>query len=147
MRLVVQRVVKAKVVRVSDNTVAGEIEKGLFVLVGFKKGDTVETIKLLADRLLKLRVMSDDSGKMNLTAKDTGGAFLIVSQFTLYANTSGGNRPSFVDAEDQKKAKKLYDQFVGIIQESGIKTETGSFGDYMKIDAVLDGPVTILYEN
>lgn len=146
MRLIVQRVKKAKVVRVSDEKVAGQIEKGLFVLVGFKKGDTEEAVKLLADKLLKLRVMSDENNKMNLSVKDSGGSFLIVSQFTLYADTSGGNRPSFINTEEQERAKKLYDLFVENIRSSRIRTETGSFGDYMKIETELDGPVTILYE-
>ncbi len=149
MRLVVQRVEKAKVLRRAQDynswEKVGEIEKGLFVLVGFKKGDTVELVNRLTDKLLKLRIMSDENDRMNLSVKDAGGSFLLVSQFTLYADTSGGNRPSFINAEDPKKAKKLYELFVEKIRESGIKTETGSFGDYMKIETVLDGPVTILY--
>lgn len=149
MRLVVQRVEKAKVLRRAQGynswEKVGEIEKGLFVLVGFKKGDTVELVNRLTDKLLKLRIMSDKNDKMNLSVKDAGGSFLLVSQFTLYADTSGGNRPSFINAEDPKKAKELYELFVEKIRESGIKTETGSFGDYMKIETVLDGPVTILY--
>jgi D-tyrosyl-tRNA(Tyr) deacylase len=146
MRLVIQRVKKAKVTRVSDHQKVGEVGSGLFVLVGFKKGDTERTVELLAAKLLKLRVMSDDKDKMNLSVLDSGGSFLIVSQFTLYADTSGGNRPSFVDAEDPKRAKELYDLFVEIIKSSGIKTETGSFGDYMEIENILDGPVTIIYD-
>lgn len=145
MRLIVQRVAKAKVERVADKEIAGEIEKGLFVLVGFKKGDQEKTVEDIAGKLLKLRVMSDENDKMNLSVKDAGGSFLLVSQFTLYADTSGGNRPSFINAEEPQRAKKLYNLFVDKIKQSGIKTETGSFGDYMKIEAVLDGPVTILY--
>lgn len=151
MRLVVQRVEKAKVTLTMDNdglsagTVVGQIDKGLFILVGFKKGDSEKDVEQLSDKLLKLRVMSDDQDKMNLSVKDAGGSFLLVSQFTLNADTSGGNRPSFINAEDPEKAKKLYDLFVEKIKASGIKTETGSFGGYMKIDCVLDGPVTILY--
>jgi D-aminoacyl-tRNA deacylase len=154
MRLIVQRVKKAKVTRVTDNKTVGEIGLGLFVLVGFKKGDTEKTVELLASKVIKLRVMSDPPSpsaseghsKMNLSVSDSGGSFLIVSQFTLYANTKDGNRPSFVDAEDPEKARKLYNLFVEKIQESGIKTQTGSFGDYMEIDSVLDGPVTIQYD-
>ncbi len=145
MRLVVQRVEKAKVIRVSDNKVVGEIGKGLFVLVGFKKGDTESDAVKLAEKLLKLRVMADSEDKMNLNVKDSKGSFLIVSQFTLYADTTGGNRPSFVKAEDPKRARGLYELFVEKLKESGINVKTGSFGDYMKIEAVLDGPVTIIY--
>lgn len=145
MRLVVQRVEKAQVTRVSDKKVVGEIGLGLFILVGFKKGDTEEMVRTLADKLSKLRVMSDDKDKMNLSVKDVEGKMLIVSQFTLYADTSGGNRPSFIEAEDPILAKKLYELFIKLVREKGIEVETGSFGDYMKIDAILDGPVTILY--
>jgi D-tyrosyl-tRNA(Tyr) deacylase len=144
MRLVVQRVEKAKVVRINDGQVVGEIGKGLMVLVGFKKGDSQEIVKKISEKLLKLRVMSDSSDKMNLNVKDAGGSFLIISQFTLHADTTGGNRPSFIDAENPLQAKKLYEGFVSNIRSGGIVTETGSFGDYMKIEAVLDGPVTIL---
>lgn len=147
MKLIVQRVSKAKVVRVSDNKITGEIGHGLFVLVGFKKGDSENSVKLLADKLLKLRVMSDNNVKMNLTVKDVGGSFLIVSQFTLYADTKGGNRPSFINAEDPEKAKELYNYFIELLKSGGSKVETGSFGDYMKIEADLDGPVTIIYSN
>lgn len=147
MKLVVQRVSSAKVIRVFDGKVTGEIGLGLFVLVGFKKGDTKETVRLLADKLLKLRVMSDENNKMNLTVKGVEGSFLVVSQFTLYADTKGGNRPSFVNAEDPAKAEELYNLFVEKLKSIGVKTETGSFGDYMKIEAELDGPVTIIYSD
>ncbi len=146
MRLVVQRVNKAKVTRVSDNKIVGEIGVGLFVLLGVKKGDTESDVHLLAEKIPKLRVMSDKEDKMNLSVKDANAKVLVVSQFTLYANTTGGNRPSFIDAEEPTKAKKLYELFVTLIKEKGIEVETGSFGEYMKIETVLDGPVTILYE-
>ena len=145
MRLVVQRVEKAKVVRVSSGETVGEIGLGLFVLVGFKKGDTSQSVELLVDKLSKLRVMSDEKDKMNLSVTDAGGSILIVSQFTLHADTGSGNRPSFIDAEEPAKAKSLYELFIAKLKETTIKTETGSFGDYMEIETVLDGPVTILY--
>lgn len=145
MRLVVQRVEKAKVTVVPDKKVAGEIGKGFLVLVGFKKGDTQKEVELVADKLAKLRVMSDESGKMNLSLKDASGKVLVVSQFTLYANTQGGNRPSFIDAEDPEKAETLYKFFIETLKSKDLEVETGSFGDYMQIEAVLDGPVTILY--
>lgn len=147
MKLVVQRVKKAKVVRVSDDKTTGQIGLGLFVLVGFKKGDSEKSVNLLSEKLLKLRVMADENDKMNLSLKESGGSILVVSQFTLYADTSGGNRPSFIDVQEPEKAKILYQLFVDRLRESGVKVETGSFGDYMRIEATLDGPVTILYEN
>ena len=132
-------------IRVSNKEVVGEIGKGLFVLVGFKKGDTSQSVELLVDKLSKLRVMSDEKDKMNLSVTDAGGSILIVSQFTLHADTGSGNRPSFIDAEEPAKAKSLYELFIAKLKETTIKTETGSFGDYMEIETVLDGPVTILY--
>jgi D-aminoacyl-tRNA deacylase len=145
MKLVVQRVKKAKVVRVADKKVVGEIGLGLFVLVGFKKGDSEKEVEVLADKLSKLRVMSDENDKMNLSTQDAGGSILVVSQFTLYAETVGGNRPSFINAEEPEKAEKLYELFIASLRAKNFKVETGSFGDYMEIEAVLDGPVTIIY--
>ena len=137
----------------------GKIDQGLFVLVGFKKGDTKNSTELLARKLVRMRIMADppasamlkalragDTGKMNKTVSDVNGKFLIVSQFTLYANTKDGNRPSFIDAEEPSKAKELYDYFVNKLRDLGASVETGSFGDFMSIDAILDGPVTITLE-
>lgn len=145
MKLVIQRVSSAKIF-VQDKT-AGEIQQGLFVLVGLKKGDTQDDADHLADKLVKLRVMADESGKMNKTVQDINASFLIVSQFTLYANTTGGNRPSFIDAQEPTKAKVLYEYFVEKLKVAGVNVETGIFGEYMKIDIKLDGPVTILIES
>lgn len=147
MRLVVQRVKKAKVTRVADKIVVGEIGLGLFVLVGFKKGDSQKDVDLVAVKLSKLRVMSDESDKMNLSVLDTKASILLVSQFTLHADTSSGNRPSFINAEDPGKARKLYEHFIEKLKSLGIPAETGSFGDHMEIDCVLDGPVTIIYSD
>ena len=147
MRLVVQRVEKAKVIKVDDSSIVGEIGKGLFVLVGVRKGDTEKDAEALAAKLSRLRVMADESGKMNLSVSDTKSKILVVSQFTLHADTSGGNRPSFINAEEPKRAKELYEFFVEKLKENGQKIETGSFGDYMKIETILDGPVTILYSD
>lgn len=147
MRLVVQRVEKAKVVKVDDGSVVGEIGKGLFVLVGIKKGDGEEEAEYLAEKLSKLRVMSDKEGKMNLSINDVGAKLLVVSQFTLHADTKDGNRPSFINAEEQGRAKELYEFFVKLLRGKGIIVETGSFGDYMKIETILDGPVTIIYSD
>ncbi len=147
MRLVVQRVEKAKVTRVEDQKVVGQIKKGLFVLVGFKKGDSEKDVELLAVKLSRLRVMADKENKMNLSVIDTKSKILVVSQFTLHADTSGGNRPSFINAEDPEKARKLYEFFIVSLRAKNIETETGSFGDHMEIDCVLDGPVTIIYSD
>jgi len=147
MKLVVQRVEKAKVIKVDDNFVVGEIGLGLFVLVGFKKGDTEATVELLSAKLAKLRVMSDKEDKMNLSVNDVGGRMLVVSQFTLYADTKDGNRPSFINAEEPVRARKLYEFFIASLRAKNIAIETGSFGDYMKIETILDGPVTILYSD
>lgn len=147
MRLVIQRVSKASVTKVQNGEVMGAIEKGLFVLVGFKKGDNKNQADLLAEKLVKMRIMADESQKMNKTVSEVNGKFLVVSQFTLYANTKDGNRPSFIDAEEPVKARQLYEYFVAKLRELGAVVETGSFGDYMKIDTTLDGPVTIILEN
>ena len=147
MRLVVQRVKKAKVTKVEGKRVVGEIAHGLFVLVRFKKGDSEKDAEGLAQKLSKLRVMSDKEDKMNLSVGDSKGSMLIVSQFTLHADTKGGNRPSFINAEVPEKAEKLYNFFVEKLKSMEIQVETGSFGDYMEIETVLDGPVTIIYSD
>lgn len=144
MRLAIQRVGSAKVE--ANGQVVGQIDKGLFVLVGIKIGDTKELVKMLADKLSRLRIMSDESDKMNLSVKDTGDSILAVSQFTLNANTKDGNRPSFIEAEEPGKARALYDYFIDRLRKNGIKVEIGSFGNYMKIECTLDGPVTIILE-
>ena len=145
MRLVIQRVRKAKVTVKETGKVAGQIGPGLFVLVGLKNGDSEKEAEILAEKLFKLRIMADKEGKMNLSVAEVRGKFLIVSQFTLYADTSGGNRPSFVSAAQPDEAKKIYEYFLSKLKKLGAKVETGSFGDYMEIDTLLDGPVTILY--
>lgn len=147
MKLIIQRVKSAKVTVKETGIISGQINSGLFVLVGFKKGDDKKDVELLAVKLSKLRIMSDENDKMNKSVKDVDGSILVVSQFTLYADTSGGNRPSFVTAEDPKKAKELYEYFIETLEKSlpaGRRVETGSFGDYMEIEASLDGPVTIV---
>lgn len=141
MKLVVQRVSSAEVV-VNKKSV-GKIGKGFLVLVGVGKGDTENDAKALAEKLSKLRIMSDPKGKMNLDVKQAGGGILAVSQFTLHANTKKGNRPSFVEAAEPKLAQKLYDHFVVELERLGVKVSTGRFGAYMMIDSKLDGPVTI----
>ncbi|OGM14974.1 D-tyrosyl-tRNA(Tyr) deacylase [Candidatus Woesebacteria bacterium RIFCSPLOWO2_01_FULL_39_23] len=145
MRLLIQRVSKSSVqVR---NKVVGEIGVGLLVLVGIKDGDNADDARFLAEKLSKFRIMADGNGKMNISVKDLNAEVLAVSQFTLYADTSGGNRPSFIKAADPAVAKKIYEHFVDRLKSFDMRVETGSFGDYMKIDAKLDGPVTIIMES
>lgn len=147
MKIIVQRVSHAEVTKVDNGEIVGKIDNGYLVLLGIKKGDTFNKATKLVDKLLKLRVMSDASGRMNLTLKDVKGEILVVSQFTLYADTNSGNRPSFLEAEESDKAIQIYEKFISDISGNGINVQSGSFGDYMKIDTSLDGPVTIIYED
>lgn len=146
MKIVIQRVTSASVTERSGGIVVGKIKKGLFILVGFKKGDTQTSVTTLTSKLLKLRIMSDDQDKMNLSIVDSKGSLLVVSQFTLYANTKDGNRPSFIDSLDPDNARELYEYMVHELQKN-VPVEIGSFGNYMDIDAQLDGPVTITLES
>lgn len=144
MKLVIQRVEKASVSVFEKKEIVGEIAKGLFVLVGVGDGDTVNDADTLAEKLVKLRIMGDNSGKMNLSIKDINGEILVVSQFTLFTDTNNGNRPSFVSAAKPELAKNVYEHFVARLKETGLKIQTGKFGAYMEINLTLDGPVTIL---
>lgn len=146
MRLIVQRVSLGRVVVQKTQKEVAKIAKGLLVLVGVREGDEEREAEALAEKLVKLRIMSDAKGKMNMSIKDTGGEILVVSQFTLYADTSGGNRPSFIKAADPLLAKKLYERFVEKLKSWEIPIETGSFGEYMEVSLVNDGPVTIILE-
>ncbi len=144
MKLVIQRVASARVKIAGSGEVVGEIGEGIFILVGVGKGDTKAEAENLAQKISKLRIMSDDKGKMNLSVKETGKEILVVSQFTLYADTNEGNRPSFIKAAEPKLAEEVYEHFVKSLKDMGLKVETGRFGAYMEIEAKLDGPVTIL---
>lgn len=145
MKLVIQRVNRASVS--VDEKIVGKIEKGLFILVGFKKGDTEKSCDELAQKVFKLRVMPDQNDKMNLSVEAADASILIVSQFTLYASVKDGNRPSFIDAEEPVRAQQLYDDFIYKLKSRFENVQTGKFGEYMKIEATLDGPVTILLES
>ncbi len=144
MKAVILRVNRTKV-RVDDKVV-GQIEKGLFLLLGISQKDTKESADKLAEKLAKLRIIADKDGKMNFSIKDKNLPIIVVSQFTLYADTNAGNRPSFIKAASPKNAKVLYNYFVEKLKSLDIKVETGSFGEYMNIEASLDGPVTIIIE-
>lgn len=145
MRIVVQRVKNAKVE--VEGKVVGKIDKGFLVLLGVTHNDTEEQADYLAKKLCGLRVFTDENDKMNLSLKDVGGELLIVSQFTLYADCSQGNRPSFINAAKPDQAEKLYEYFCNQCnQKYNIKVEKGIFGADMKVTLLNDGPVTIIIE-
>ena len=144
MKLVIQRVRNAKVD--VDGKTVGSIEKGFLVLLGVTHTDTKETADYLVKKLCKLRVFEDENGKMNLSIKDVRGQLLIVSQFTLYADCSGGNRPSFVNAAKPDLANELYEYFCEKCKEEPIEVQKGIFGADMKVSLLNDGPVTIILE-
>ncbi len=144
MKLVVQRVKNAKVD--VDNKTVGRIEKGFLVLLGVTHTDTKETADYLVKKLCNLRVFEDEKGKMNLSIKDVKGKLLIVSQFTLYADCTGGNRPSFINAAKPEIANELYEYFCKECKNKGIEVEKGIFGADMKVSLINDGPVTIILE-
>lgn len=147
MKVILQRISEGKVVKKENGEIVGQINKGLFVLLGIKKGDTKNNADFLVEKISKLRIMSDGNDKMNLSILDTKLSVLVVSQFTLYANTKDGNRPSFIDAEEPENANILYEYFVEKLKEKKLRVEKGSFGNYMEIEVKLDGPVTIILEN
>ena len=144
MRAVIQRVNRATVL-VSGETV-GTCEKGFLILLGIGKDDTEQSAKLLAEKVSKLRVFSDAAGKMNRSLLDLGYSVLLISQFTLYADTSHGNRPSFFDSAPPQLAELLYLLFGKLLEEKGLRVGYGRFGADMTIDAALQGPVTIILD-
>ena len=145
MRAVVQRVTNADVK--IDDRVNGKIDNGLLVLLGVGNGDTEEDMKYIADKIIKLRIFSDENDKMNLSLEDVGGSMLVISQFTLYGDCSHGRRPYFGNAMEPVSANEMYEKFVAYIRERGIHTETGEFGADMKVSLTNDGPVTIILES
>ena len=144
MKIVVQRVKNAQV-EVEDKIV-GKINQGFLVLLGVTHNDTKEQADYLIKKLCKLRVFTDNEGKMNLSLKDVNGELLIVSQFTLYADCSQGNRPSFTEAAKPNIANQLYDYFCSECEKNDIHVEKGVFGADMKVSLLNDGPVTIIIE-
>ena len=143
MKAVVQRVLHAQVK--VDGKVVGKIEKGYLVLLGVKDGDTTKEADFLANKVVNLRVFEDENDKMNLSIKDVGGEMLIVSQFTLYGDTSHGNRPSFIEAARPEEANSLYEYFCDKVGQE-VHVEKGVFQAEMKVELLNDGPVTILLE-
>ena len=144
MKLVVQRVNNASVT--IDKEIVGKIDKGFLVLIGITHTDTKEKAEYLAKKLCNLRVFEDNDGKMNLNLKSVNGKLLIVSQFTLYADCTGGNRPSFIEAAKPEKANKLYEYFCNCCENYGIEVQKGIFGADMKVKLLNDGPVTFVLE-
>ena len=145
MRAVIQRVSQAKVV-VDDNTV-GQINRGFMILLGVHEEDTQTDVDYLVAKISKLRVFEDDQQKMNRSIMDVGGEILSISQFTLFADTKKGNRPSFVQAAKPDTAIPLYEAFNEGLRQVGIPVETGIFGADMKCHLVNDGPVTIIIDS
>jgi len=144
MKIVLQKVKKASVS--VDNKIEGSIDKGYCLLVGVHKESTEEDAKYLAKKISQARLFEDENDKINLSLKDVGGSILSVSQFTLYADTKKGNRPSFTSAAGVEKANELYEKFNEYLREEGVKVETGIFQTMMEVNIVNDGPVTIVYE-
>jgi D-tyrosyl-tRNA(Tyr) deacylase len=145
MKLIIQYVSSAQVT--VSNIRIGQIKAGYCVLVGFKIGDSNQQITSMAEKLLSLRTIPNPQGKINLSIKDIQGDILLIPQFTLYADTSRGHRPSFHLAAPPEKALKLFQAFVDKLQESGIQIETGKFGASMQVSLTNDGPITISLEN
>jgi D-tyrosyl-tRNA(Tyr) deacylase len=145
MRAVLQRVTRARVV--VDCAVTGEIGPGLLVLLGVGKNDTDESAKYLAEKTANLRIFDDEQGKMNRSLVDTGGAALVVSQFTLYGDARGQRRPSFLAAAPPEEGKRLYEEYVKALRALGVRVETGVFQARMAVELTNDGPVTLLLDS
>ncbi|MQS96515.1 D-aminoacyl-tRNA deacylase [Companilactobacillus halodurans] len=144
MKVVIQRVKDAKVT--VDEKILGQIDQGFCLLVAFADTDTEETLEYMARKIAKMRVFSDADDKMNLSIKDVDGKILSISQFTLYADTKHGNRPSFTGAGNFVASSKKYDHFNDLLRGYDLTVETGEFGADMQVSITNDGPVTIIME-
>ena len=145
MKAVVQRVKKASVK--IEGEIVGTIGKGFVILLGISETDTEEDGKYLSEKIANLRIFEDSQGKMNLSCHDIKGDFLVVSQFTLIADCRKGRRPSFVEAARPEKAIPLYENFISILKQTGLKVETGKFGASMVVEIHNEGPVTIILDS
>lgn len=145
MRIVVQRVNSASVT--VDGEICGKIGKGYLLLLGVGEGDTEEDCRQLADKIINLRIFSDENDKINLSLEQVGGELLVVPQFTLYADCRKGNRPNFTQAAKPDIAESLYNYFAGYCRSKGKHVETGIFGADMKVELINDGPFTVVLES
>jgi D-aminoacyl-tRNA deacylase len=145
MRVVVQRTSRAEVW--IDGALYSQTGPGLLLLAGTQEGDTIESARYLADKVVNLRIFEDDAGKMNRSVLDTGGEIMVVSQFTLYADTRKGRRPSFNSAQNPAEAEPLYEQFVKFIKDEGVVVGEGVFGAVMQVRLTNSGPVTIILDH
>lgn len=145
MKAVIQRVSSSSVM--VDNEITGAINKGLLVLIGIHQDDTKEQMEWICNKISKLRIFEDEEGKMNLSVQDVGGGILLVSQFTLYANSDKGTRPSFIEAARPEKAEPMYEEMVDWFKtNTNLNIQTGEFGAMMNVKLENDGPVTIILE-
>lgn len=142
MRAIVQRVLEAQVS--VDGTIIGGIDRGLLIFIAIHRDDSEREAQRLRDKILRLRIFADSKGKMNLDVLQTRGSLLIVSQFTLYGETSKGNRPSYSEAAPPEKAQDLYELFVKLCRDECSNVQTGQFQAHMQVQLVNDGPVTLL---
>ena len=145
MRAVVQRVKEARVE--VDGKITGAVGQGLLIFLGVGEGDTEKDCDFLVNKIINLRIFSDENDLMNLSLMDISGSVLVVSQFTLWGDCRKGRRPSFAKAAGPEKARELYNKFIEIINEQGIKVETGEFQSMMDVYLVNDGPVTLLLDS
>jgi D-tyrosyl-tRNA(Tyr) deacylase len=145
VRAVIQRVTRARVT--VDARVVGEIQAGAMIFLGVGRADNLQAASYLAEKIANLRIFNDDAGKMNRSLLEIEGSALVVSQFTLYADTQAGRRPSFMPAAPPELANQLYESFVASLRSLGVSVETGVFQAHMAVDLVNDGPVTILLDS
>lgn len=145
MKVVVQRSKESRVI--VDNQIVGNIEHGLVVLVGFTHNDTIKEIDYIVKKIVNLRIFDDEEGVMNKSLLDTKGSILSISQFTLYADTQKGRRPSYIEAMKPELAIKMYELFNEQLKEHGVEVEQGVFGADMRVEIINDGPVTIVMES
>ena len=145
MRVVLQRVSHASVT--VEEKVIGKIQRGFLLLVGVTHDDAMEDMEYLVRKIVQMRIFEDEEGKLNRSIQDIGGEILSVSQFTLYADTKKGNRPSFSKAAPGNVALEMFEQFNGLLRDTGVPVETGQFGADMKVELLNDGPVTILLDS
>jgi len=145
MKIIVQRVNFAEIF--VNNKFKGKIQKGIVAYIGITNGDSVKDIDFCIDKLINLRIFDDESGKLNLSVKNINGNLLIVSNFTIYGNTKQGRRPSYTDSAPASEAYEIYNLFVKKLEQTGIRFETGEFGQYMRIVSENDGPVNLIIDS